>query len=939
MESRRVVRWVTLSALIAGAVWLLAAPSPPRPAMTAAAEERLARHRNLGKAFYENPTTQAQAVEQFRLALQILPRSSRERLNYGLALLRAGKTAEGIAQLEAVEKADPKLPHPYFNLGVEFKKLGENEKALRQLQEFVRMVPREPMGRYNLAVVLKAMGMTAEAIPEFERTAELDPNLAAARFQLFNAYRIGGRTAEAQKTLAEFQRLKKLQEGSATPEDVDWCAYSEVYDPVDQRKIATAAVPQKFEDQVAATGATGAAIANGEIVWWNRTSFSAISGLTGVVSIAPADWDNDGVVDFAILTDNGVSLTRGKKIDARLPGKFRQAVWLDYDHDYDLDLFLLGDSPKLYRNQGPAGFTDHTADFPFVGGEAVEGLAYRVEADTRGIDLFVADSRGKVTLYRDLLSGKFRAESAPAIPAIAREGRLSADFDRDGREDLIALDDQGRVVKRLNRTLPRSNWLRVKLTGVKNLKLAPYAEVEVKAGTLYQKKVYYGEPLVFDLRSLTTADTVRITWPNGLIQNEPNQAANREYDYKEAQRLSGSCPIIWTWDGEGFRYITDVLGVAPLGAAAGDGKYFDTDHDEYIAIPGEALRERDGTLEVRITEELSEVAFLDQVELIAVDHPADVAVYHNDKWKSPPYPEFRLWGVKNRIQPKLLEDPKAFRRSVSGIAEMHTLTMTFPPDSPREGALILDGWVDWADGSTFLAAAQESRQGLVPPILQARNDHGDWVTIDADMGMPAGKPKSIVVPVRFPSRFRDLRIVTNLCVYWTGIAYSPDTAAPDVAVTRLDAKNAELRFRGFSPNRVHALRLEPERFSYEGADPVSLWNPTPGRYTRYGAVDSLLTVADDRMVVMGSGDEVRLRFDVSRFPLLRPGWRRDYLLLMDGWAKDRDANTAYSQSVAPLPFHRMSGYPMSRDERHPDSGYRDEYNRRPALQLLRSLSK
>src|SRR4029077_4176606 len=131
--------------------------------------------------------------------------------------------------------------------------------------------------------------------------------------------------------------------------------------------------------------------------------------------------------------------------------------------------------------------------------------------------------------------------------------------------------------------------------------------------------------------------TVRITWPNGLIQNEPRQASGTGGEtraYKEAQRLSGSCPMIFTWDGERFRFITDVLGVAPLGASSGDGQYFPVDHDEYVQIPGEALRQVNGQYEVRITEELHEVSYLDQVRLFALDHPANIDIVTNEKFKS-----------------------------------------------------------------------------------------------------------------------------------------------------------------------------------------------------------------------------------------------------------------------------------------------------------------
>jgi tetratricopeptide (TPR) repeat protein len=76
------------------------------------------RYRNPGKPFYENPTTQRQAVDELRKARDLAPGWAREIVNYGLALLRAGDTALGIAELEKAQKLDPKIPHTWFNLGV-----------------------------------------------------------------------------------------------------------------------------------------------------------------------------------------------------------------------------------------------------------------------------------------------------------------------------------------------------------------------------------------------------------------------------------------------------------------------------------------------------------------------------------------------------------------------------------------------------------------------------------------------------------------------------------------------------------------------------------------------------------------------------------------------------------------------------------------------------
>src|SRR3954453_814836 len=109
-------------AVVACAFVILRAAGPERT------EDRLDRFRNLGKAFYENPTTQNEAVEEFRKALALAPQSARERLNYGLALLREGKTAEGITELVRVQKQDPSIPHTWFNLGIAYKKAGEEDK-------------------------------------------------------------------------------------------------------------------------------------------------------------------------------------------------------------------------------------------------------------------------------------------------------------------------------------------------------------------------------------------------------------------------------------------------------------------------------------------------------------------------------------------------------------------------------------------------------------------------------------------------------------------------------------------------------------------------------------------------------------------------------------------------------------------------------------------
>ena len=156
---------------------------------------------------------------------------------------------------------------------------------------------------------------------------------------------------------------------------------------------------------------------------------SGLEGLAGVIDAAPGDFDNDGRADLAVITAARAALYRNvgrrvEKVSVALPaGHFRKAVWLDYDHDYDLDLLLLGHRAALVRNPGGGlldGWTDRTADFPFVAGEAVAAATLHAVSDTQGIDLAVAYADRPGVLYRDRLGGKFEAEPLPVLPAMAR---------------------------------------------------------------------------------------------------------------------------------------------------------------------------------------------------------------------------------------------------------------------------------------------------------------------------------------------------------------------------------------------------------------------------------------------------------------------------------------------------------------------------------------
>ena len=241
---------------------------------------------------------------------------------------------------------------------------------------------------------------------------------------------------------------------------------------------------------------------------------------------------------------------------------------------------------------------------------------------------------------------------------------------------------------------------------------------------------------------------------------------------------------------------------------------------------------------------------------------------------------------------------------------------------------MLNGWVDWADGSTFLQQAQ-AKNDLTPPYLQVKDKAGKWVTVIPDMGMPSGKPKTIAVDLtgKFLSDSREVRIVTNMCVYWDEIYLGRERRARRRShLTSLDA-GTERR----SVPRLLAIAHSSASASSRNISIMQIRRPLLIGIRRRATIRATATTTeltrdiDDRLVVMGSGDMLSLRFDCRQFPPLRAGWQRDYLLRVEGWAKDRDANTAFSQSVMPLPFHAMSRYPYPAAEHYPDDALHRDY--------------
>ncbi|QDV08120.1 Tetratricopeptide repeat protein [Planctomycetes bacterium Poly30] len=741
---------------------------------------------------------------------------------------------------------------------------------------------------------------------------------------------------------------------------------------------------------------------------------------------------NDGV--GARVNSEGELQPRGVWTDASEPATLPGAAQLwciveDFDGDNDVDLFCAGpDGVHLMDSQRRGFFKDRGADA--FGGAKFTRKPVVEDFDGNGYpDVFVPDAENS-TLWFQTAPWEFQATP---IGAAVPEGSdpVASDLDFDGAVDLFwpvpgtsgagllsaglqtrtpvafgALE--GATGPMLVRDIdtpdpygslalevlqlrggeliaqspdPKSleptglgNAIYLKFIGKKDNRQGVGAVVEVRAGNVYRRIYLRGRAEVVGIGQQKWADVIRVTWPNGVIQQnldvEEGVAIMLDDPAfgEQPEGLIGSCPFLYTWNGETFEFISDVIGMTPLGLPMAPGMLVPPDHDEYVLVRGDQLKvDANGELVMQFTEELREVTYLDRVRLDVIDHPEDSAIYPNERFTFPPFPEPHVHTVSRVAKPRKvtgsdgrdwtaelqendMHHPAPFERLAGqflGLAEPHWLELEFDPAEIADAKLIrlvATGWFFWSDASVNVAAAGTPGVDFVPPILEVQNEAGDWVPAGPPLGFPAGKTKTMVIDVTamIPREAARFRIGSTLELYWDCIELAVCDDDAEFQTSSLEPKSTELWSRGFSDPIVPERQDMPLFFDWDRTTQQPRWNQHPGFYTRYGAVDELLEEVDDRYVIMGSGDALTIRFDATALPAVPEGYTRDYLVFLDGWAKDRDPNTYEALEVEPLPFHAMSGYPYRADESFPDSpemqAWRKEWNTRPDHRWIVPLS-
>jgi len=356
----------------------------------------------------------------------------------------------------------------------------------------------------------------------------------------------------------------------------------------------------------------------------------------------PLLYENQGEDKFVLRRETGAALAKAAVLDAQVA---------DFNHDGYFDLAVwTEDGYHVLLNQRDWKFTPAPA--PAI--PAPTGLfSFRgAAADLNGDsfpDLLAADAQGKLHFVVNH-EGRFREGSialslgdAAALTSLAFTG-----IENPGQLDVLAMTRSGQL-HAFEKEGPPEHWVEVKMNGYKSNSRGIGSVVEFKAGNYYNKVMITSSPVRVFTGDLTKLDVIRVTWPNAVVQNWIDVATDKQVEVRESERLASSCPFLYTWNGKNFNYVTDVLGVGPLGELAPDGTRVKPFPEDLVRLPN-LVPDSQGNYVFQLTDEMREADFFDQVKLLAVDHPANEEIYANEIYATNPGPP-SLYAVPDKRFP------------------------------------------------------------------------------------------------------------------------------------------------------------------------------------------------------------------------------------------------------------------------------------------------
>ena len=321
------------------------------------------------------------------------------------------------------------------------------------------------------------------------------------------------------------------------------------------------------------------------------TDISVSSGANedfGACAAAFADYDQDGFPDLLVancndvnerptplelLRNNGnLTFTDVRSMARVATAWFWQGISIsDYDNDGDQDFvvtsFGAGTGHALYENQGNGTYQNRSTQARLANLELGFGVSF-ADFDNDGFqDLFMAGSLpiagfnvigpGSGNPGRLLMNNRdktFLSTATFGLESKFTTGVAVADFDNNGFPDVVVMTSKftrqgfnpdGRPVL-LQNAGNTNRWLTIKTVGTRSNRDGIGARVIVSSGNLRQsKEVRAGSSiasmdspwLTFGLRDSAIAETVRVEWPSGIVQELQHIAANQILTVTEPVKL------------------------------------------------------------------------------------------------------------------------------------------------------------------------------------------------------------------------------------------------------------------------------------------------------------------------------------------------------------------------------------------------------------------
>ena len=416
---------------------------------------------------------------------------------------------------------------------------------------------------------------------------------------------------------------------------------------------------------------------------------------------------------------------------------------------------------------------------------------------------------------------------------------------------------------------------------------------------------------------------------------------------------SGSCPMLYTWDGSQFAWEADLYPTGKLGLLTANG-YAKPNADDIYLLVNQPVPGAGGNYELRMVEERSETDYMDKVKLYTVDMPSDRSVYAEIipfTGSNADNPESVLHTVSRNLQRPVSIAHLNTGEDVAGVLaasdsdylllnndnnnfSWQTLEIDFGDLSQAPMTkLIIDATSVFPSTPEGFALASQLSSSPDRTKLEVLDANVNWVVVPRSQvilskPMEFRRPYVVNLSNIFLTNTYKIRLSFLYKTYVDSILFDTTTDEA-LSINEVPLASASLGYYGASTTTT-TNQGDVNGFIY-GVQMTRDYQYMPGNYTAYGDVKPLLTTMDDEFVIFRGGDEVQLKFNG---PVAQPeGTSRRFLVYSHGYYKDFKQNSVIPKTVEPLPFAAMSNFPYDPAvESYPtDAGhnqYQTDYNTR-----------